>query len=76
MDQSEHTFCNAQLHSLIGLVHKVHHKYFVKYNPTTLVLQPDVPGRGWSAIVFRPAATPLSGCGHLHIVVQSDVHSC
>ena len=37
-DQSEYTFCNGRVvtatHSLIGLVHKVHHNYFIKYNPT------------------------------------------
>ena len=40
-DQSEYTFCNGRVvtatHSLIGLVYKVHHNYFIKYNPTTLV---------------------------------------
>ena len=34
-------------YSLIDLVHKVHHNYFIKYNLTTLVLQPDVSCRGW-----------------------------
>ena len=35
--------CNGRVvtatHRLIGLVHKVHHNYFIKYNPTILVLQ-------------------------------------
>ena len=36
---------------LIDLVHKVHHNYFIKYNPTTPVLQPDVSCRGWLGVI-------------------------